>query len=39
MKEFQANFDRLADNTKEQTIFLLQQQVAELNAKLQALLQ
>jgi lipopolysaccharide biosynthesis glycosyltransferase len=41
MKEFQANFDRLVKPTddKAQTIFLIQQQMAELNAKLQALLQ
>jgi hypothetical protein len=37
MKEFQANFDRLAK--VDDTIFLLQQQIAELNAKLQTLLQ
>ncbi len=41
MKEFQANFDRLAKPAvdKTQTIFLLQQQIAELNTKLQALLE
>ena len=40
MKEFQADFDKLAKpNDKAQAIFLIQQQIADLNAKLQTLLQ